>query len=235
MSDVNSAKKKAAFAAVDEFVKTGYMKVGVGSGSTVVFAIERLKELTGKGQLKDMVYVPTSFQSTILLKEAGLPVSSPNDTPILDVAIDGADEVDSKLNCIKGGGACQLQEKVVAACAKQFVVIADYRKESKTLGEKWKKGVPIEVVPMAYSVIMKRIEEMGGKPVLRMAQKKAGPVVSDNSNFIVDADFGLIEDPSSLNTKLQMLPGVVEVGLFCGMAIKAFFGQEDGSVTTRTL
>mmetsp|Transcript_3217 Transcript_3217/g.4929 ORF Transcript_3217/g.4929 Transcript_3217/m.4929 type:complete len:89 (-) Transcript_3217:55-321(-) len=88
---------------------------------------------------------------------------------------------------------------------------------------------------MAYSVIMKRIEEMGGKPVLRMAQKKAGPVVSDNSNFIVDADFGLIEDPSSLNTKLQMLPGVVEVGLFCGMAIKAFFGQEDGSVTTRTL
>mmetsp|Transcript_25722 Transcript_25722/g.61944 ORF Transcript_25722/g.61944 Transcript_25722/m.61944 type:complete len:238 (+) Transcript_25722:46-759(+) len=234
MSSIDSAKRKAAFAAVDEFVKSG-MNLGIGSGSTVVFAVERLKDLVDKGTLKNLVCVPTSFQSSILLKEAGLTTSDPNDTPDLDVAIDGADEVDNKLNCIKGGGACQLQEKIVASCAKIFVVIADYRKESKVLGEKWKKGVPVEVVPMAYRMFMNRCAKMNGKAVLRMAKSKAGPVVSDNGNFIVDVDFGEIADPTTLEQKLKMIPGVVEVGLFIGMAAKAFFGQEDGSVTTRTL
>ncbi|GAB5353343.1 hypothetical protein AAMO2058_000028800 [Amorphochlora amoebiformis] len=234
LTGIDLAKQKAAHAAVDETVETG-MRIGVGSGSTVVFAIERLKQRVEKGDLKDILCVPTSFQSSILLKEANLPRSDPNDNPVLDVAIDGADEVDMKLNCIKGGGACQLQEKIVAACAKKFVVIADYRKESKVLGEKWKKGVPIAVVPLGYSLVELRIKEMGGKPVLRMAKNKAGPVVSDNGNFIIDADFGLIKDPSNLNTKLQLIPGVVEVGLFCGMACKAFFGQKDGTFTTRVL
>jgi len=234
MSDIEAAKKKAAFAAVDEFVKSG-MKLGVGSGSTVVYAVERLKQKKDSGELKDLVCVPTSFQSDILLKEAGLTRGDPNNYPELEVAIDGADEVDMNLNCIKGGGACQLQEKIVAASAKVFVVIADYRKESKVLGEKWKKGVPVEVVPMAYQAIINKTKAMGGKPVLRMAKNKAGPVVSDNGNFILDIDFGNIEDPVSLNTKIQMMPGVVEVGLFCGMAVKAFFGQADGSVTTRAL
>jgi ribose 5-phosphate isomerase A len=108
--------------------------------------------------------------------------------PEIDVAIDGADEVDLQLNCIKGGGGCQLQEKIVAHAAKTFVVIADYRKESSLLGEQWTQGVPVEVVPMAYVPVMNQLKKIGGDPVLRMAQRKAGPVVTDNGNFVLDVN-----------------------------------------------
>ena len=101
------------------------------------------------------------------------------------------------------------------------------------MGEQWKKGVPLEVIPSAYVPVMKKIEKMGGKPVLRMAKAKAGPVVSDNGNFIIDADFGLIKEPETLELELKMIPGIVETGLFIKMAVKAFFGQEDGSVKAR--
>lgn len=107
---------------------------------------------------------------------------------MIDVTIDGADEVDAQLNCIKGGGACQLQEKIVAYAAKKFVVIADYRKESAQLGEQWVQGVPVEVIPMAYVPLMNSLREMGGAPVLRMAKQKAGPVVTDNGNFVLDVN-----------------------------------------------
>ncbi len=233
-SGIDAAKRKAAYAAVDEFVRSG-MNVGIGSGSTVVFAVERLEQLTKAKKLSGLTCVPTSFQSKILITQAGLVCSDSNETPELDVAIDGADEVDAELNCIKGGGGCQAQEKIVAACAKKFVVVADYRKESSKLGQKWAKGVPIEVLPMAYKLLMRRVSEGKGTPVLRMASKKAGPVVTDNGNFIVDANFGVIDDPKALMTSLTLVPGVVEVGLFVGMACKAFFGQQDGSVTTREL
>lgn len=111
--------------------------------------------------------------------------------------------------------------------------MADYRKDSKILGEQWKKGIPIEVIPGAYVPLTKKFEQMGGKAILRMGKSKAGPVVTDNGNFILDVDFGLIKDPAALEPKLKLLPGVVETGLFIGMAKKAFFGQADGSVTTR--
>lgn len=173
------------------------------------------------------------------------------------MTIDGADEVDDELNCIKGGGACQLQEKIVAFAAKTFVVIADYRKESTTLGQQWTQGVPVEVVPMAYVPLSRSLQALGGEPVLRMAQRKAGPVVTDNGNFVLDVNvrphcicarvttvaadlidvyvqFGEIKDPRALADRIKLLPGVVEVGLFCGMADKAFFGQTDGSFTVRT-
>lgn len=107
---------------------------------------------------------------------------------MIDVTIDGADEVDAQLNCIKGGGACQLQEKIVAFASKTFVVIADYRKESTQLGEQWVQGVPIEVIPMAYVPLMHKLRELGGAPVLRMAKHKAGPVVTDNGNFVLDVN-----------------------------------------------
>merc|ERR1712083_522007 len=132
--------------------------------------------------------------------------------------IDGADEVDINLNCIKGGGGCQTQEKIIASCSKQFVVVADYRKDATTLCEKWKKGVPVEVIPLAYVPVMKKIETMGGKPKLRMAKSKAGPLVTDNGSFILDVDFGLVKEVEKLNQSLMMIPGVVETGLFVNMA-----------------
>jgi ribose 5-phosphate isomerase A len=145
--------------------------------------------------------------------------------------IDGADECDPCLNLIKGGGGCQLQEKIVAACGRKMVVIADYRKKSQELGEQWKKGIPIEVVPMAYVPVMNNLKSFGLDPVLRMAQNKAGPVVTDNSNFVVDAKFSQPHNWDLLETKLSRTPGIVETGLFVGFANVAYFGMEDGSVS----
>ena len=139
--------------------------------------------------------------------------------------------VDPDRNLIKGGGGCQLQEKVVASCTKQLIIIADYRKQSKRLGSMWKKGVPIEVVPMAWKPVELRLKNMGGKPHLRMAVNKAGPVVTDNGGFVIDCDFGEIADPAELDSRIRAIVGVVETGLFVGMATKCYFGQEDGSVT----
>lgn len=231
MSGIEDAKKKAAFAAVNEFIRDN-MVVGIGSGSTVVYAVQRIAERVKKENLK-LVCIPTSFQSTQLIVENGLILTDLSQHPEIDVDIDGADEVDENLNLIKGGGGCQTQEKIIASNSKSLVVIADFRKDSKVLGEQWKKGVPLEVIPSAYVPVMKKIEKMGGKPVLRMAKAKAGPVVSDNGNFIIDADFGLIKEPETLELELKMIPGIVETGLFIKMAVKAFFGQEDGSVKAR--
>ena len=150
----------------------------------------------------------------------------------MDVAIDGADEVDSSMNCIKGGGGCLTQEKIVAAAASKFVVIADITKKSFNLGDKWKKGIPVEVIPMAYKPVMIKLVENGLQPVLRMAKAKAGPVVTDNSNFILDCGFENVEDLDleSMNVEIKMLPGVVETGLFLGMANHVIFGTEHGTI-----
>jgi len=227
---VEEAKRAAARQAVDEHVRDG-MKVGVGSGSTIVYAVERLAERVSQGL--SIRCVPTSFQARNLIIENGLVLSDLNIDPILDVAIDGADEVDQHLNLIKGGGGAHLQEKCVAFASKEFIVIADYRKDAVSLGTQWKKGVPTEVLSFAYVSVMNSLRGLGGIPTLRIAQNKAGPVVSDNGNFIVDVEFGMISDPESLNARLLAIPGLLETGLFCGMAKKAYFGQEDGTVTIR--
>ena len=172
-----------------------------------------------------------SFQARQLILDNGLTLSDLSQTPVLDVVIDGADECDEQLTLIKGGGGCQLQEKIVAACAKKMVVIADYRKKSKQLGEQWKKGIPIEVVPMAYVPVMNKLKEFGLEPVLRLAKSKAGPVVSDNGNFIVDAMFSGVHNWDGLETKMCRTPGIVETGLFIDYAKVAYFGMEDGSVS----
>jgi len=150
--------------------------------------------------------------------------------PEIDLDIDGADEIDKDLNLIKGGGGCLVQEKIIASNSKELIIIADYRKNSKNLGENWKKGVPIEVIPIAYVPIMKKIEKLGGKPILRMAQAKAGPLITDNGNFIIDVDFGIIENPSELNEKILKIPGIIDTGFFIGMTSKAYIGLEDGNI-----
>lgn len=221
-------KRAAARKAVDLFVKDS-MIVGVGSGSTIEYAVERLRERVEKEKLK-IVCVPTSFQAEQLVTNARLPLGSLSTHPVLDVAIDGADEVDPQMNLIKGGGGCALREKMVDGAAKLFVVIADERKKSDCLGTKWLKGVPIEVVPFGYVPVMHRLEGMGAKPYLRMAVNKAGPVITDEGNFIVDAVFGRIPEPEKLHQKLVLMPGIVDTGLFVGMAQHVLYGKADGSV-----
>jgi len=225
---VEFGKKNAAFKAVEDNVKQD-MVLGIGSGSTVVYAVEAIAKINKDNEL-NLKCIPTSFQSHQLIVENGLTLVTLDQYPEIDLDIDGADEIDNSLNLIKGGGGCLVQEKIIASSSKKLVVIADYTKRSEVLGENWRNGVPIEVIPLAYVPIMKRLEKLGGKPVLRMAKAKAGPVVSDNGNFIIDVDFGKIENPSDLNINLLQIPGVVDSGLFLGMASKAYIGLKDGKV-----
>lgn len=232
---LQTAKKIAAFRAVDDHV-TNNSVVGVGSGSTVVFAVERLAEKVRDAQL-NLVCVPTSFQARQLIVQHNLNLGDLDRYPELDVCIDGADEVDSNLTLIKGGGGCLLQEKIVASCAKKLIIIADYTKNSKLLGDQWKKGIPIEVAPMSYIPIKRRIEKAyGGNAELRMAVAKAGPVVTDNGNFILDwKEFKQGSNWEKVNTELVLIPGVIETGLFIKMADKAYFGMKNGEVVEQNL
>lgn len=227
---IEQGKKKAAEKAVLDHVKKD-MVLGIGSGSTVVYAVQKIAELN-KAEDLNLKCIPTSFQSYQLIVQHGLTLASLDRYPEIDLDIDGADEIDKDLNLIKGGGGCLVQEKIIASNSKKLVIIADYRKNSHKLGENWKRGVPIEVIPLAYVPIMKKLESLGGNPVLRMAVAKAGPLVTDNGNFIIDADFGIIENPEDLNKKIVMIPGVVDSGLFVQMASVAYIGEKDGSVLT---
>ncbi|XP_050458559.1 ribose-5-phosphate isomerase [Cataglyphis hispanica] len=230
MGPLESAKKIAAYKAVNEYVQNNTV-VGIGSGSTVIYAVHRLAERVKEEGL-NIVCVPTSFQARQLILDNHLTLGDLETYPKLDCAIDGADEVDAEMNLIKGGGGCLLQEKIVASCAQRFVVIADYTKNSQKLGQQYKKGIPIEVVPMAYVPIQRRIERTyGGTAKIRMALAKAGPVITDNGNFILDWHFPQdLTNWNKINEEISLIPGVIETGLFINMAEKAFFGMQDGSV-----
>jgi ribose 5-phosphate isomerase A len=225
---IELGKKNAAEKAVEENVKKN-MILGIGSGSTIVYAVKKIAEMN-KEKNMNLKCIPTSFQSYQLIVENGLNLVSLDQYPEIDLDIDGADEIDKNLNLIKGGGGCLVQEKIIASNSKEVIIVADFRKNSKNLGENWKKGVPIEVIPLAYVPIMKKLEKLGGKPTLRMAQAKAGPLVTDNGNFIIDVDFGIIENPAALNEKILLIPGIVDTGFFIGMASKAYIGKEDGKI-----
>lgn len=207
------------------------MIVGVGSGSTVVYAVERLVQRV-KDENLTIKCIPTSYQSQLLIIEGGLTLTSLAFESQIDVTIDGADEVDPQLNLIKGGGACHVQEKLVAYNSTKLVIIVDFRKISPQLGKVWTKGVPIEVIPSALQPVQRKLRELGAiKCDVRMGgTAKAGPVVTDNSNFVIDADFGPINTPATLNMKIQSIPGVVDTGLFIKMATEVFIGKEDGEV-----
>ncbi len=226
---IELSKKNAAERAVEENIKQK-MVLGIGSGSTIIYAIKKVAE-RNKAENLNLKCIPTSFQSHQLILENELDLVSLDQYPTIDLTIDGADEIDRKsLDVIKGGGGCLVQEKIIASNSKEFIIIADFKKESESLGENWKKGIPIEVIPLAHVPLAKKMKELGGKPTLRLAQAKLGPLITDNGNFILDVDFGTIENPSALNEKLRAFPGVVDTGLFIGMASKAYIGQKDGSV-----
>lgn len=225
---IELGKKNAAIKAVEENVKKN-MIVGIGSGSTVVYAVERLGEINKEKEL-NIKCIPSSFQAYQLIIQNGLELVSLEQYPKIDIDIDGADELDKDLNLIKGGGGCLVQEKILASNSEQLIIIVDFRKNSKILGTNWKQGIPIEVIPMSYFPIMERLKNLGGKPVLRMAQSKSGPLITDNGNFIIDVDFGEVNNPGTLNMKFLNIPGVVDTGLFIEMCSKAYIGLEDGNV-----
>ncbi|KAI0318069.1 ribose 5-phosphate isomerase A-domain-containing protein [Amylostereum chailletii] len=235
LSAIEASKQLAAWTAVDKHILPEHKYIGIGSGSTVPYVVERIVA-QGAELNKDRIFIPTGFQSKELIVRAGLRLGDVDQYPTLDVTVDGADEVDKDLNCIKGGGACHLREKVLAEAAVTFVVVADYRKNSTVLGTSYKPGVPVEVAPFAYAKVLHNLHTLGSpKAALRMATAKAGPIVTDNGNFVIDAPFAedVMREPHNLLKQIKMLTGVVEVGLFCHMAKAAYFGNEDGSVTIR--
>ncbi len=214
---------KAAEAALKE-VADGQV-LGIGTGSTVAIFIGLLGKMV-KEEGFDVICVPTSYQSAYLAVENGLRLSTLDEHPTLDLAVDGTDEVDPDLNLIKGGGAALTREKVVDSSAKRFVVIADSSKLVERLG---KFPLPVEVLPFARAKVMRAIAGMGGEPRLRDGgDRKDGPLVTDNGNFIVDAAFREIRDPRALEMEIKMIPGVVEVGLFVGVAHCAYLGDSSG-------
>jgi ribose 5-phosphate isomerase A len=217
---VEAAKKKAALEAV-KHIKDGFI-IGLGSGSTAAYAIKALGERIKREHLS-VLGVPTSFQAFLLAVKHGIAVTTLEEHTAITVAIDGADQIDAKLNLIKGMGGALAREKIVASASKQNIIIADKGKKVQVLGESG-HPVPIEVLPFAISIVKHKIEALGGKPVLREGKGKAGPVITDNGNAVIDASFGPIDNAEELEKRLKMISGVVETGLFVGLADLVYLG-----------
>ncbi|MFN5194574.1 MAG: ribose-5-phosphate isomerase RpiA [Cyanobacteriota bacterium] len=215
-------KQAVALAAVEQ-IRDG-MVLGLGSGSTAALMIQGLGERLRSGALRHIVGVTTSFQGEVLAAELGIPLRSLNAIDRIDLAIDGADEVDPAFQLIKGGGACHVQEKLVARRADRFVVVVD----STKLVDRLNLGflLPVEVLPGAWRQVQGQLADMGGAAALRMAVRKAGPVVTDQGNLVLDVRFdGGIADPRALEKEINNLPGVLENGLFVDITDQVLVGE----------
>ena len=222
LSPIEQAKQNAGIAAA-QHVKDGYI-VGLGSGSTAAYAIEALGDRIKQENLH-ILGIPSSYQAFQLAVQNKIQITTLEEHPIVDVNIDGADQIDPKLDLIKGMGAALAREKIVAAAAKQTIIIADDKKYVQILGEN-NQPVPTEVLPFAIGLVQRKLEAMGGKTVFREAKGKLGPLISDNGNVIIDVNFGLIKNAANLEREMKMIPGLVETGLFIGLANTVYLGSE---------
>jgi ribose 5-phosphate isomerase A len=222
MSDPVTLMKQEVGKAAAAMVQSGSI-VGLGTGSTTAYTIQYLGERLQSGELKDIVGIPTSFQSEVLAKKYGVPLTTLDAVDHIDIAIDGADEVDPHKNLIKGGGAAHTREKVVDYLAAQFIVVVDSGKLVDRLGAVF--AVPVEVIPMALTPVTNAIKQLGGKPELRMGVKKAGPVITDQGNMVLDVRFDSIPDPVNLEKVLNNIPGVLENGIFVNCADVVLIGE----------
>ncbi len=221
------AAKEAVGQAAARLVEDG-MRLGLGSGSTAACAIEAIGRRVREEGLH-VQGVPTSYAAERRARTCGIPLVTLDDVEALDLALDGADEVDPALDLIKGRGAAMARERVVAAQAARFVVLADPSKQVEAPGTH--VPVPVEVLPMAAAPVMRAVEALGGAPELRMAERKDGPVVTDQGLWVIDVRFaGGIADAEALSARLHVLPGVLDHGLFLGMATDVLIGHADGHV-----
>jgi ribose 5-phosphate isomerase A len=201
------------------------MILGLGTGSTTSFYVKKIGELLADGLIKNIKGIPSSKRTEILAKDMGIPLTDFEEHPIIDICVDGADEVDEHLNLIKGGGGALLREKVLAQVSKEFIVIVDDSKTSQNLGEKW--AVPVEVLKFAFQTEVKFLESLGAKVELRTDENRV-PYLTDENNYILDANFGIIENPAALASKLEKRAGIIEHGLFINLATKVIIAGNDG-------
>jgi ribose 5-phosphate isomerase A len=213
-------KERAARSAV-ACVRSGQV-LGLGTGSTAREALRVLAERI-RGEGLDVAGVPTSEDTRREAEQLGIPLVTLDEQPVLDLAFDGADQVDSELACIKGYGGALLREKIVARCAKRLLIMVDSSKLSDTLH----LPVPVEVLPFGAAAARKHLEALGGEPRLRL--RDDAPYVTDNGNHIFDVDFGAIEQPGVLASCITGLPGVVDHGLFVGLANELHVGDDESA------
>ncbi|SHL28614.1 ribose-5-phosphate isomerase [Desulfatibacillum alkenivorans DSM 16219] len=223
MTTQDALKKQAAEKAV-EYLESG-MVVGLGSGSTATFAIHAIARLMKEGKLKDIVGIPSSTPTEEVARSLGIPLVGFEEQAVIDVTIDGADEVDPDLNLIKGGGGALLREKVVAQATKKNIIIVDESKISDKLGTIF--ALPVEVVPFATAAETRYLESLGAKVTVR--QNQLGKAFkTDNHNRILDADFGPMDDAVKIGAALSQRAGVVEHGLFLGTTALVIVAGADG-------
>ncbi len=223
MKNQDILKRKSAERAI-ECVKSG-MVLGFGTGSTFNHVLHVLAEKLNSGELENIVGISSSEKTENLAVELMIRTDTLANNPVLDLTIDGADEVDNSLNLIKGGGAAHLREKVIAQASKQFVIIVDESKISKFLGEKW--AIPVEVIKMALDVEINFLESQGAKVKQRL-DSEGNVLITDEGNYILDANFGVIKNPKKIARKLEKRAGIVEHGLFVNMADYVVVAKEDG-------
>ena len=212
--------KKLAGEKAAEYVKDG-MVVGLGSGSTVRYTILKLGEMLKDGL--DIISIPTSIETENLARTLGIKISSLNEYSEVDLTIDGADEVDKNLNLIKGGGGALLREKMVAHASRYEIIVVDESKISEYLGN---FPLPVEIVKFGYKRTINTLKNLGCTPKIRMRDNKI--FITDNGNYIVDCKFERIEKPSELEMEIDKIPGVVETGLFVGLANEVIVGEKNG-------
>ena len=212
-------KKVAAHQAVS-YIEDG-MVVGLGTGSTAAYAIEKLGEMVKDGL--EIIGIPTSVATENMAKKAGISVSTLNEYPYVDITIDGADQVDSNLNLIKGGGGALLREKMVASCSEKEIIIVD---ESKIV-ERFSFPLPVEVVKFGWKATTKKLANLGFMPSLREN------FVTDNGNYILDCKYASIENTKEMEREINSIPGVVENGLFIDLATEIIIGTPQGARTIK--
>jgi ribose 5-phosphate isomerase A len=235
MENLNQKEMKALAgrSAVDALVRSG-MKLGLGTGSTAIPAVRHIGALLAEGRLKDIKAAPTSFQTVLECEALGIPLFSLNSREIggkLDLTIDGADEVDPRNFCTKGGGGALLLEKITAYASAAYAIVVDESKTVDALGLAF--AIPVEVIPEARVPVLRALEALGAEPVLREAVKKAGPVITEHGNFIVDVRLKQPVDSAALEEELNRIPGVVENGLFTRLRPSVFIARRDGTVERR--
>ena len=212
-------EKERAAEAATEFVKSG-MIVGLGSGSTSEFAVKKLGKMVRGGL--SIRGIPTSDATKNLAEKEGIPLIDFSETMYIDLTIDGADEIDADLNMIKGGGAALLKEKIVASSSKEELIVVSSQKFVNQLG---KFPLPVEVIPFGWEVTFDNLEKLGGSPDLRLDQ--GHPLLTDQGNFIIDCNFRQIDDAVNLEQSINMIPGVVENGLFISLCSKMILADGD--------
>jgi ribose 5-phosphate isomerase A len=222
MTESETLKKQAAERAV-ESVRSG-MVVGLGTGSTAVYAVRRIGALLAAGQLARIVGIPTAEVTAREAERCGVPLGSLDDYPVVDITIDGADEIDPALNLIKGLGGALLREKIVAAASRRLVIVADESKRVARLATR--APVPVEVVPFARRPVGDYLASLGARVVER--QRDGRPFVTDEGNVILDCHFAGLSDPQEMARLIRAQPGVVEHGLFLGMAAAAVVAGSKG-------